>query len=156
MAIFGPRQALAHGQGLSLISTSTPYLIDVGYPSPFTSKEPVLFDFLLRDLVSSELSSYKYVWVRIKQDGKTLLATGVTHQSLGPTSLLYTFVEVGTYELNVSFRNDEGVLSEATFPITVAKSSSDSAGFDFMRALYLLIAVAIGATGSLIFSRRKK
>ena len=122
---FAP-QVRAHALGASLEATSSPYFIDIGYdPLEFTTGFNSRFDFELRDL-SRDLLDYGHVWVRIAQGKRTVLATGIAHQSLGPTTLLYTFDQPGDYTLNVSYREGGDVLAEATFPLKVYPDPEES------------------------------
>ena len=125
--------ALAHTTGASWVATSSPYIIDVGYdPMTSTAGNYTRFDFILwKDTLNTgEQVDYGHVWVRILKDDKTLLATGIYRQPLGPTTLLYRFQEPGSYILEASFRAGDGSdLAVAKFPITVASAGVSGAPF---------------------------
>ena len=63
----------AHVTGVSLIATSTPYVIDVGYDDTiFYAGRAVLFDFLLTDSAYIP-ADYDHVWVRIVKEKQTFI-----------------------------------------------------------------------------------
>jgi hypothetical protein len=122
----------AHTTGASWNSEVGQYTVDVGYdPVTFTAGEYTRFDFLLwRGAANTgEEAPYAQIWVRItQQDGKhTVLATGIWHQPIGPTTLLYEFQEPGVYTLETSYRDVDGNdIAVASFPISVASPRSSS------------------------------
>jgi hypothetical protein len=98
-----------------------------------------LFDFVLRDAAKNTPQDYAYVWVRIVHADETLLAAGIHHQILGPTTFLYEFTAAGEYALAVSYRNkDDEEIASSTFPMSVAGHSGAQSG---AYALYLFMAI---------------
>lgn len=147
--------ARAHSLGASFEATSSAYLIDIGYdPVDFVAGYSSRFDLELRN-AAREMQDFGHVWVRITKDDRTVLATGVAQQDLGPTSLLYVFETPGTYELNASYRNDSGVIAEAAFPITV---TADPALRAFPTELIAVFAagLTLGVGISVAWGRRKR
>ncbi len=126
LAVF-PLTAHAHTTGASWNITSGPYTVDLGYnPLTFIAGEYASFDFLLwkGPANTGEQTDYAQVWVRIIRDKNTLLATGILHQTYGPTTLLYSFAEPGDYTLEASFRTESGdEIAVATFPLSVSPAS---------------------------------
>lgn len=111
----------AHGLGASFEATSTPYIVDVGYdPVDFVAGYSSRFGLELLN-EARDILEYDHAWVRITREGVTVLATGIAKQSLGPTTLLYVFQTPGEYTLHVSYRTEEDVLAEASFPIQVVE-----------------------------------
>lgn len=136
-----PSAVSAHALGASLEATSSPYLIDIGYdPSAITTDRATRFEFELRNTADRRLLSYSDVWVRLRHNDVTILATGIHYQTLGPTTLLYEFPAVGAYELIVSYREGLEEIANASFPISVSGSSS-RARFSDMR---IIAALAVG------------
>ncbi len=152
--LFGALNVSAHGEGLSWEVTSGPHLIDVGYePETFVAGRYIRFDLLLREPVSGEvLTMYDHVWVRIRKDKETLLATGIVRQALGPTTLLYTPDSAGDYALEVSYRDAEGEeVAEAELPFTVSSGSGS-----FMVPWYVaVLGVLAGALLSRLLPARR-
>jgi hypothetical protein len=148
--------ASAHSSGLSLVATSSGSVVDLGYDAPPVAGQYTLFDFVLRDAAKNTPQDYAYVWVRIVHADETLLAAGIHHQILGPTTFLYEFTAAGEYALAVSYRNkDDEEIASSTFPMSVAGHSGAQSG---AYALYLFMAIGggvVGAVAALIFKRRK-
>lgn len=147
----------AHGDGLSWVATSSPYVVDVGYdPNEFQAGLSARFDFILGDELSGETIEYDHVWVRLIRAESTVLATGIRQQQLGPTTLLYKFAEPGDYKIEVSFRDVEGNdLAVASFPFDIIKGSSNSGSF-MPNVLMFLFGACVGALGFFMWSRRSK
>ncbi len=120
-----PHSLEAHATGASWELKQDNYVIDVGYdPLVFEEGSYARFDLALKNEDGSP-AVFSEVWVRIVQNKNTLLATGVRHEPIGPTTLLYVFPAEGQYSLEASFRTDTGTeLSVGTFPITVASAQS--------------------------------
>lgn len=120
----GAPAASAHGDGASWETPVGQYVVDVGYePDEFTAGETTRFDFNLKQGSGEDAPPVPFaeVWVRLKGTDLTYLATGVRKQTLGPTTLLYTFVKPGDYSFEVSFRDESGKeAAAASFPVTVA------------------------------------
>lgn len=113
----------AHSLGYSLEATSSPFFIDIGYDEPtFEAGRASRFEFELRAEEDLAFEHFDHVWVRVMRERKTLLATGVRFQTFGPTTLLYTFPEQGTFALSVSYRTADGEeLAANEFSITVVE-----------------------------------
>lgn len=144
-----PAGVFAHTTGASWNQSSGPYNVDIGYdPATFTAGQYTRFDFLLwkGEVNTGELAPYDQVWVRlIDTDRNTLLATGVWHQPIGPTTLLYLFVKPGTYMLETSFRDAESNdIAVASFPITVEGGSGADGTLYVAIGAALLIGALVG------------
>lgn len=155
---FIPAAAFAHTTGASWEAKVDSYLVDVGYDTTvFTAGDSSRFDFNLFDEKTRAQEGFTHVWVRMIRDGTTLLATGIWHQPVGPTSLLYAFGEAGNYTLEVSFRDTDGNdIAVATFPITVVADSERSGKFSGSSLLFSFMAgVLIAGFGLLLATRRR-
>lgn len=126
LLVLTPVHAWSHSLGVSLIEDVGEYTIDIGYdPVVLSEDENALFDFLF--LRASSSVEYDHVWVRIRDDSSTILATGVAHQTFGPTALVYRFPHHGQMTIEASFRTAEGeTLASAQFPLTVVPSDSNT------------------------------
>ena len=146
----------AHSSGLSFEATSTPYIVDIGYDIvSFYAGESVRFDFTLKDEKTDDEETFDHVWIRILRDSKTLLATGIRKQEIGPTTLLFVFPLEGLYTLETSYRSADGEdIAKATFPISVLpiEESLWSRYGGYM--VPLLAGLLIGAAAVIIFRPR--
>ncbi len=146
---FTARSVSAHPVGFSWEKTNGNYLMDVGYDTDvFIAGEYVRFDFALKDPATKDPRDFTQAWVRITDsDGKrTLLATGVYNQSIGPTTLLYLFAEPGPHSLEVSFRDKDGNdLAVGSFPLVV--KPADGGGSVPLQIAGAVLAL-IGAAGA--------
>lgn len=138
--------AEAHTTGASLNETSGPYTVDLGYnPIAIEARDYATFDFLLwkGPANTGEPADYAQVWIRVLKGKETLLATGVMHQAYGPTTLLYTFPDEGTYSIEASYRKANGdEIAAATFPMKVLPPS------DEMPFVQYIVAVASALAGA--------
>lgn len=142
--------AHAHTTGSFWQTKVGEYYADIGYdPTVFVAKQYARFDFnLLKNATDVDSIPFVEVWVRIKKEKQTLLATGIRKQPIGPTTLLYSFESPGQYSLDVSFRDTEGnEISAASFPITVIPKEGDTTSENIQRILLLLLGLAVGAGG---------
>lgn len=164
LALFAPwlfwGVASAHSTGASFTQPSGDYTIDVGYnPISFTAGDYASFDFLLWKGPASTPTNpggtpadYAQVWIRIIKDKNTLLATGVLHQQYGPTTLLYSFPEAGSYTMEASFRTASGdEIAVATVPLSVAQAAGQTS---VGPVLWLLGGLVAGAAVGFILARR--
>ena len=155
---FGTRVS-AHTTGAYWETPVDGYAIDIGYdPAVITAGQYTRFDFNLwvGATTSAEIADFSQVWVRILHDKDTLLATGIFHQSIGPTTLLYTFPEAGAYLLDVSFRDADGnEIAAASFPIQTEDSSGGAPVSEYgIAAAALLIGAALGVFVVLLRQRK--
>jgi hypothetical protein len=138
--------AYAHSTGASFEQKNGAYVIDVGYDvSSFKAGEAVRFDFLLHDAADEKDLDFNHVWVRMvnTSEKQTELATGIAHQSIGPTTLLYVFPSGGTYTLEPSFRDAAGE-DIATTSITISVAPAEDAGFSTASIVGALLAAFAG------------
>lgn len=153
--------ASAHTTGASWNATDGDHTIDIGYdPVTFTAGQYARFDLLLWQGAANtgDPADFAQVWMRIVRDPhETVLATGIWKQPIGPTTLLFEFMEPGAYTMEVSYRDKDGNdIAAASFPITV----SDGAGMP-KYATYLLyilavtVGISIGAIAVRILYRRR-
>ncbi|MCE9541465.1 hypothetical protein K8R03_02800 [Candidatus Kaiserbacteria bacterium] len=149
-------RASAHVVGLSWTATTSPYVIDIGYdPNEFQVGLSARFDFQLLEEKNSDITAYDHVWVRLVRNEKTLLATGIRQQQLGPTTLLYSFLDAGTYKIEASFRDKEGNdMAVASFPFSI--SSSGSGGSVLPSTGIFLGGALMGALAFFIWKGRKR
>lgn len=120
----------AHGLGTSLEREVDGYFVDVGYdPSPLRANRAMRLDFELYDEpvaddpASTKSIDYTSVWVRLEQEGRTILATGVAKAIWGPTTLLMDLPETaGPLTVHVRFERGEEVLATTAFTLGVERS----------------------------------
>jgi hypothetical protein len=119
-----PCGALAHTSGASYEQLVGEYQIDIGYdpPAPFGG-DRLVFDFGTFSR-NGEPADFDYVWVRIEDDVRTVLATGVVQAEFGPTSLLYSLPNdaEGEYRVHARYQKGNEVLAEVEFPIQILRS----------------------------------
>lgn len=153
-----PSIASAHSGGKSFTATVGSHVVDIGYePAMFAAGTRSSFDFQLWTLEEMP-AEYDHVWVRVLRDDAALLATGVAHQSVGPTTLLYTFGEPGAYRLEASYRTDDGEeVASASFSFMVSEAAEGDVAFD-VRALALgaLLGIFVGATLGSVWQGRRR
>ena len=151
VAVFVPALAAhAHVTGASWELKQDGYVVDVGYdPTTFDAGSYTRFDFNLKKESDSSQVDFAEVWVRIIKDKDTYLATGLRHEPIGPTTLLYVFPQAGSYTLEASFRTDDGTeLTVASFPI----SATSDAGTSLSIVVFLLVGILVGiAAGYALF-----
>ena len=150
----------AHVTGASFNSTSSPYVFDIGYdPVTFTAGEYERFDFILRDEKTGNPVPFDQIWVRITNDDNTLLATGLFHQTIGPTTLLYVFPAPGSYKVEPSFRDADGnEIAVTSFPITVTSGGGVGGTVEQYAILsgVFMAGCLIGAFGLRALLKRKR
>lgn len=148
----------AHSNGSSFESIVGSYEIDVGYePENITAGANARFDFSLRKESSGDEVNFDHVWIRITEGGRTLLATGIRRQFMGPTILLYSFQKGGSYSLEVSYRNQVGnEIAVAAFPIAVSDDSRGGSINDIFRLVLSLVGgLAFGGVIAALLIRRR-
>ena len=160
-ALLLPLITNAHTTEASWNVVAGEYTIDLGYdPVAIVTGSGQIFNFILwkgSDDTGTQVG-YSHVWVRILRDNDTLLATGIAHQSIGPTTLLYTFDMPGAYTLEASFRNADGEdIASATFPIAVtsAQGSVLPAALNPVGIISLLCGLLLGFVLAFFFVRRR-
>jgi hypothetical protein len=160
ICVGGAGIVFAHTTGAYWHQADGKYLVDVGYdPSTFQAGIYTRFDFNILHASDSSNADFAEVWVRIlKSDTKdTLLATGIRHEPIGPTTLLYEFLQPGEYLFDASFRDGNGdEIVDAQFPITVAPAD----GSLFVFTAWILCAFVCGGTvgvaGILLWKRFRR
>jgi hypothetical protein len=144
--------ASAHVTGTSyeqVIGENRQYKVDIGYdPDRVMAGERVVFDFNIKDAKTLQSVAFDDVWVRIIHNKQTLLATGLEHMAIGPTTLLYVVPENVEGEITVSMRFEEGDTSiaetEFSIPIEPPANAADRYKLSFMAgSIGLLIGAGI-------------
>ena len=151
-----PVPVYAHATGASLYATTSPYVIDVGYdPTVVFAGESTRFDFVLASEKTGASVPYSQVWIRIKDEEHTLLATGIFRQPFGPTTLLYVFPKPGTYTVQPSYRDADGnELAVASFSVVVQSAQEgDSSRQILLLTGALLIGGLIGGLSTRFVTR---
>jgi hypothetical protein len=145
----------AHSTGASWHATSTPYTIDVGYdPVQFIAGEYTRFDFTLEDEKTGDARPYAQVWVRVVRGSDTMLATGLFHQPVGPTTLLYSFAEPGAYTLETNYRKSDGEeMATVSFPIVVDATQTNPSSPLFAWLLPFITGCIAGMLG--LYARQR-
>ncbi|PIR83810.1 hypothetical protein COU18_02385 [Candidatus Kaiserbacteria bacterium CG10_big_fil_rev_8_21_14_0_10_51_14] len=154
--------ASAHGLGASLEREVEGYYVDVGYdPDPLRASRSVRFDFELYDVpattdpASTESIDYTSVWVRLEQEGRTILATGVAKALWGPTTLLMDLPETaGPLTIDVRFERGEDVLVGTSFTLNV-EQSPEQAGISNSPVFPGIGGLVVGALLTFLLFRRR-
>lgn len=159
--IFSAAVVSAHGDGSSWEVPAGKYIADVGYePDEFVAGQPVRFDLNLTQSAGDTSTAVPFaeVWVRMKSTDTTYLATGVRKQTIGPTTLLYTFAAPGSYSLEASFRDTNGnEIASASFPVSVAASPDAASTQGVGTSMGLVLGgVALGVVLAILFSAIRK
>lgn len=152
----------AHGLGTSLEREVDGYFVDVGYdPDPLRANRSVRFDFELYDepvtddTASAKSIDYTSVWVRLEQEGRTILATGVAKALWGPTTLLMDLPEtVGPLTVHVRYERGEEVLVDTSFTLNV-EQSPEQTGISNNPVLPGLGGLVVGALLAFLVLRRR-
>ena len=150
-----PFSLQAHTTGFSHEETIGNYHVDIGYdPEIPRAQDRLLLDLGLLDTAGMAVP-FTHVWVRIEQDGKTVLATGVGRATYGPTTLfMMTPATVAPLTVHVRFELEGEKLVETSFelPMQAGKDSAAVPGW----ALGAPLGLFIGAIGMFIALRRQK
>lgn len=126
-----PYGVYAHGSGAFYETQANGYVIDIGYSTPApTVGESVIFDFQLRKGDSKNTSGsdapFESVWVKIETEQKqVVLATGVHNAKFGGPRISYVFGKPGIYTISGRYENEDGSLTEASFPLTVVPKTTE-------------------------------
>lgn len=154
--LLGGATAAAHLGGTFYEETVGEYVIDIGYePGEPRTDSVLVLDFSLLHAADRTPADFSHVWVRLEQEEKTLVATGVGRSALGATTFLYKTGDTAA-PITVHARFEEGTatLAEASFSIPVMPAEEGMPPW-----VVLLIAglagVAAGAAGVLYWQRRK-
>jgi hypothetical protein len=116
----------AHTEGASFEQAVGAYTIDVGYePEKPTTAERVVFDFDLRDTDDARVD-FDTVWVRLEQDQRLVLATGVNRNAVGGATLVWVPPMAGEAHMTVRYMRAGNVLSESTFVLPVTEGAESS------------------------------
>lgn len=122
-----PFCVFAHSSGTSYEADVGEYHVDVGYDPPeIYSGDRIVFDFGTFTTIERDPVEFDYVWVRIRDAERTLLATGIAKAEFGPTSLLFVLPDdvVGELTVSVRYQQDGETLAETEFPLTVFSNKS--------------------------------
>jgi len=145
-----PTLVSAHGDGASFETIVGDYLVDIGYePELPTSGERLVLDFSLREQDAE--APFDRVWVRIEQYGKTVLAGGIGHAPIGPTTLTMTPAREGELKVYARYEQSQKTLAEVSFPIAVAPASENEGVMPWM---YDALLAAAAAFGGFVLGRR--
>ena len=148
-----PTLTLAHSTGASFEKDVGLYRVDIGYDSEqIVGGDRVVFDFNLGLADAPETNAdYDYVWVRLQNGDKTLLATAISKADVGATTLLYTLPQDARGELTLSARFQKGsaVLAESDFSLPVTSYEDEGSWRPF--AGVGLLGAAVGIFASFVF-----
>ncbi len=150
--------AEAHTTGASFEKPVGKYIVDVGYdPGTFVIGESIRFDFELKEQKDLASVHFAQVWVRILEEGSTVLATGIHRGEYGNPTLLYTFAQPGKYVLEASFRDvADNDIAVQQFPISVSADPNNTSSVTFITpALVFLFGAFVGALAIVIRTHRK-
>jgi hypothetical protein len=155
-----PISSSAHVTGAFFEKEVGNFIVDIGYdPEIIVARESSAFSFDLLDKTNRDPQEFTSIWVKIDKGEQTTLATGIARQSLGITTLLYTFPEAGEYELNVRYQSGDDSIAEASFPIVVEEGEGGSLFGKFSSQIIVGFSLisTIGAfiLGTILSKRRK-
>jgi hypothetical protein len=152
-----PLVASAHATLASFEKEVPQGYIDIGYdPDPVKAGGRLLLNLDLLQEKGGASVPFDQVWVRVHEDSKTYLATGVGRARLGPTTVLLQLPENTTEKLSlfVRFEKNGTPVAEAEFPVPVETVSPVSR---YAGALLMLVfGLVIGAVVSYGVMRRQK
>lgn len=111
--------ANAHTEGASFERTVGLYAVDVGYePEKPTTAERIVFDFDLRDADDARVD-FDSVWVRLEQDKRLTLATGINRNAVGGATLVWVPPVASEAQMTVRYMRAGDVLAETNFVLPV-------------------------------------
>ncbi len=118
---------------------------------------PIQFDFNLLKSDTREYVPFATVAVKfIKSNGDTAFQETVPYSLFGPTLLVYTFTEGGTFNLDLAFYDDQNrVITGAVMPITI-KGGGTGAGKYILFGVVALTAIGLIAGGVMLDLKKKK
>ncbi len=149
---FTPRNAYAHGSGLTLSATTTSYYIDVDYSDYVVyAGESGRFDLkLYTDPARTKSVDFERVWVRIVQknelpEGDTIFSGWIAKASFGPTGFSIALPSAGQYSINVRYVRGDTTIENGTLPFRVeARKSSYWSPYSIVGAVGALLAALAG------------
>lgn len=120
--VSGASMVHAHTEGASFEQVVGTYTIDVGYePEKPTTAERIVFDFDLRDADDARVD-FDSVWVRVEQDNRLALATGINRNTVGGATLVWIPPIASDAHMTVRYLRAGSVLAEASFVLPVTES----------------------------------
>jgi len=148
VALLAAELAYAHGDGASFEAQVGEYFMDIGYePEVPVAGETLLLDLNLWREQNVSRADFDSAWVRLSQDGKTVLATGVAKPDLGPMTVLVQLPEdAGDLSLDVRFEKrglEDWVVAEKTF--TFSSESQKSSPLTSENFIQIALGFALGA-----------
>jgi hypothetical protein len=161
MALFLPLFSFAHTSGASHEEIVGEYKVDIGYdPVIPQGGDRLVFDF--GTFTRADMpEDFDYVWVRIEDATRTVLAMGITRAEFGPTSLLYALPDdmEGEITVHARYQKSEKVLAEVKFPIAVERSlesKKEDQRLLIVGALIFLLGAAVSFIGVRYFYAKKR
>jgi hypothetical protein len=97
--------------------------------------------------------------VRITAGARTVFAGGIHNPKLGGSGMVYTFPKAGEYALSVRFQNNDDIVAEAEFPLTVEQNPNNAGSSGGVSIPVLVLILTGGLLGGFLFrtlSRNKK
>jgi hypothetical protein len=146
-----PAIACAHTEGESYEAVVDGYAIDIGYdPQHLKPGRLLTLDFALSEVADASTSKkalFDSVWVRVDNDTKVFLATGITRAREGGTKLLFRIPEEMEGDMNFHVRYERGgaPMAETSFPLSV--DSTHTTLERVIGAMRYLFAFFLGALG---------
>lgn len=152
-----PVPIAAHTSGASYETVVDEKLIDIGYSEEeIVVGEAVVFDFGIFDAVTNEAVPYTDVWMRIEQERNVFFASGIHRPSIGATTMVYQFLEPGTYTVAVRFQNDTEEVVATEFVLTVQNEVGAAVTNMVPIAAGSLAAFIVGAVGGYWLQSRRR
>ncbi len=160
-----PRDAYAHGAGLTFTATTTPYFVDVDYSDFFIyAGELGRFDLMLfSDEERAKPVDFSKVWIRIVQRdtsprGDTLFSGWIGRPEFGPTGFSIVLPDIGSYDLVVRYVKGDKIIADTTFALTVieGRSSGKPNWRTYIPVASGALAAVIATITAAIFIRRHR
>lgn len=148
LLFFIPLLASAHSVGFANLTEETEEgrVVDFGYEeATMIEGVPTRMSFELYDEAgTTTMSSFTEVWIVIKGEAGTIYSGGLDRPEFGETGITFTYPEAGAYTVSARFQENNAILANATFELSVAESQRNSEGSKATPMVIGAIALVIG------------
>lgn len=120
----------AHGTGASFETEQNDVLIDIGYtPEQFVAGERVRLDLDVYDAVAADTPRLEFtnVWLRLTQQGRVFYSGNQLNPATTQTVVSLTLPDAGEYELSARFYNNDTIVADGVFPLTIDSAATTDA-----------------------------
>ena len=98
------------------------HTIDFGYsPKSPENGQKVALAFTLLNSTTQEVIEAQRVWIRISSK-KDIVFSANLNPEAQQVAFIYIFPDAGDYEIESTFKNDDVVIAQAKFPITIKRA----------------------------------